>query len=89
MVTPYFGIFNGLNIGQYNEQIKFFHITVTSAASVTSRLDWLVGLFLQRVGLDLSIKIVKIAEFFQHPINLCHFPASLYLPDPASSPSSS
>ena len=26
MVAPYFAIFNGLNIGQYNELIKFFHI---------------------------------------------------------------
>ncbi len=27
MAAPCFAIFNGLNIGQYNDQIKFFHIT--------------------------------------------------------------
>ena len=29
-MTPYFGIFSGPNIGQYNEQIKFFYITKSS-----------------------------------------------------------
>jgi hypothetical protein len=41
-------------------------ITEKSAASIPSRLDWLVGLllFVQRVALDLSVEFVKITEFF-------------------------
>ena len=52
-------------------------------------LERLVGLFLQFAGLELSIEIIKLAELFQNPIDLCHLQASLYQPDPASSPSSS
>jgi len=52
-------------------------------------LERLVSLFLQFEGLELSIEIIKLAEFFQNPIDLCHLQASLYQPDPASSPSSS
>ena len=49
-------------------------------------LERLVGLLLQRVGLELSIEIVELAELLENPIDLCHLQASQYQPDPASSP---
>lgn len=52
-------------------------------------LERLVGFLLQFVTLELSIKVVKLAELFENPIDLCHFQAFLCQPDPASSPSSS
>ena len=53
-----------------------------AAVSCRVLLERLVGLFLQFVGLELSIEIVKLAEFFENPIDLCHLQASLYQPDP-------
>ena len=71
---------------------RFGHcLTEESAASVASRLERLAGLFffLQSVALDLSIELVKLAELSQNLFNFRHFSASLCLPDPALSPSSS
>jgi hypothetical protein len=48
-----------------------------------------IGPFLQFISLDLSIKLVKLAELFENLIDLCHLQASLCQPDPASSPSTS
>ena len=50
-------------------------------------LERIVGLFLQLVSLELSIKLVKLAELFKYSIDSCHLQASLCQPGPASSPS--
>ena len=52
-------------------------------------LERLVGLFFQFVCLELSIEVVKLAELFKDPIDLCHNQACRYQPDPVSSLSSS